>query len=258
MSGSEDSGKPLDNNSLAFEYVAGTLATAEKRLFESKLAADETLREAIQFWETQLMKLNPEEEREPSPQTWDKIAAAITPATDKTVAPNIQGFDWKALWQWGSPSVAAIALMCVLFGYDPISSTQTTAKTPPPLAQSGINADYVAVLTDTEGNAVLTALSAINGKILHFKWEAPIESADSQLQLWAISKRDGEARPITVFASTSIEQLDLNTTQWRLITDAAFLILSKEEPGGSAIDEPSEWLLAKGVCVRFSKDKATI
>lgn len=254
MSGSEDSGKPLDNNSLAFKYVAGTLATAEKRLFETALSNDETLRETVQFWETQLIKLNPEEEREPSPQTWDKIAAAIQPSADKAEAPNNQGFDWKSFWQWGSPSFAAIALMFVMFGYDPTAGTQTPPKASSELAHSEINADYVAVLTDTEGNAVLTALSSVTGKELHFKWEALIESADSQLQLWAISKRDGEARPITVFANASIEQLNLNTTQWRLITDAAFLILSKEEPGGSAIDEPSEWLLAKGVCVRFSKN----
>ncbi len=258
MSGSEDSGKPLDSHSLAFEYVAGALSREEKRLFEPKLSGDETLRKAVQFWEMQLMKLNPEEEREPSPQTWDKIAAAIAPTADKTPTQNNQGFDWKAFWQWGSPSFAAVALMFVLFGYDPTAGTQATTKAPPHLAQSGINTDYVAVLTDTEGNAVLTALSAANEKRMVFKWEAPIENPDSHIQLWAISKRDGETRPITVFANTNIEQLELNTTQWRLVTDADFLILSEEEPGGSAIDEPSELLLAKGVCVRFSKDKSTI
>ncbi len=251
MSGSENGGEPLDgepqeNKTLAFEYVAGSLSSEEKRDFRTRLNTDQQLQEEVRFWEQQLMSIHPDEERPPQTDTWNKISDAIAPQPRHQTAQSSPGFDWKALLQWGSPTITAVALMFVLFGYYP--NATNTHGTP-------TTTDYVAVLTDTEGRALLTALSAANEKSMQLKWEALELKPETNMQLWAISKRDGEVRPITVFADTSVDQLGLNTAQWRLVTDADFLLLTEEEPGGSAIDEPSDILLAKGVCVRFSPDK---
>lgn len=260
MSRSENSGEPLDTKSLAFEYVAGSLSAEEKRLVENTLTSDKTLQQEIQFWEQQLMKIHPNEERQPRAETWNKIAAEIAPPPQITDAPHVSGFDWKAFWQWGSPSIAAIALMLVLFGYEPSIGSKPV---PAALSTVTLGTDYVAVLTDANGRAILTTLSALGEKSMRLKWEINketikrLENPENHMQLWAISKRDGEVRPITVFANKQVEQFQLSTAQWRLITDADFLLLTEEEAGGSAIDEPSEILLAKGVCVRFSKDKKT-
>ncbi len=256
MSGSENGGEPLDGQpqeekTLAFEYVAGSLSSEEKRDFHTRLNTDQQLQEEVRFWEQQLMSIHPDEERPPQANTWSKISDAITPQTHTATSPPTSGFDWKALLQWGSPTFAAVALMFVLFGYYP-------GATGPQNTENPTATDYVAVLTDTDGRAQLTALSvandAENEKSMQLKWETRELKPDTTMQLWAISKRDGETRPITIFTDTSVDRLSLNTAQWRLVTDADFLLLTEEEPGGSAIDEPSDILLAKGVCVRFSPD----
>ncbi len=252
MSRSENGDEPLDGQpqhekTLAFEYVAGSLSADEKREFRARLDADHQLQEEVRFWEQQLMNILPAEERSPHASTWNNISDAINPQRHASTPASTSTFDWKALWQWGSPTVAALALMVVLFGYYPNA-------TEPQLAATPVIADYVAVLTDTEGRAQLTALSAANEKSMQLKWEARELTPDTSMQLWAVSKRDGEVRPIAIFIDTSIESLPLNNAQWRLVTDADFLLLTEEEAGGSAIDEPSDILLAKGVCVRFSPD----
>lgn len=268
MSGNENGGEPLDgqppeNKGLAFEYVTGSLSIEEKRDFRARLNTDQQLQEEVRFWEQQLMSINPDEERVPQANTCNKTSDAIAPQPSVTNTPQ-QGFDWKALWQWGSPSIAAVALMFVLFGYYPNATKPHSTSAPAALA------DYVAVLTDTDGRAQLTALSAANinsenvspsnistanKRSMQLKWEARELKPNTTMQLWAVSKHDSEARVIAVFTDTSIDHLPLDIAQWRLVTDAEFLLLTEEEPGGSAIDEPSERLLAKGVCVRFSPDK---
>ncbi len=252
MSGSENGGEPLEHKTLAFEYVTGSLSPDEKRDVRARLNSDQQLQEEVRFWEQQLMNIHPDEERPPHANTWNNISDAITPKTRPTAvsAPEPVLFDWKALLQWGSPTIAAVALMLVLFGYYPGATGPNNTST------AGAT-DYVAVLTDADGRAQLTAISAANEKNMRLKWEARDLKPDTNMQLWAISKRDGEARPITIFTDTSVKQLPLDTAQWRLVTDADFLLLTEEEPGGSAIDEPSDIQIAKGVCVRFSPEKPT-
>lgn len=261
MSGNKDSDKLVrsasdeEPRSHAFEYVAGTLTREERQALEATLPSDEDLQREIAFWEEQLMPMVPNQSRTPKVDTWDSIAAGLERQGSKAEHPKQEAatarkmgvlpfFDWASFWQWGAPSFAAVALMFVLFGYSPVSTTPDTDSQP--------NTDYVAVLTDSEGAALLTALSTANEQSMWLKWEGLALKPETSAQLWAISKRDGEARPITVFENLDEAQLALDEAEWRLVTDAAFLLLTEEELGGSAIDEPSDTLIAKGVCVRFS------
>lgn len=248
MSGNETRNSELEGEGLAFEYVAGTLRQDARQAFEKRMADDAILRREVQFWEQQLMALNTHSERPPRKETWNHIAEAVgatqvtdpvTGAHEKTQRerkPLFQNF-----WQWAAPTFAAFALMAVLIGYYP---GQRVAPTP--------NTDYVAVLTDSEGGAVLTAMTAGQNRTMWLQWNLSEIPSDRNAQLWAVSKRDGQTRPIDVLASTDQRQLQLSEAGWRLVTDADYLLLTEEEVGGSAIDEPSDILIAKGVCVRFN------
>ncbi len=246
MSGSETTNKPLSPEGLAFEYVAGTLPASERAEFERRLLDDAELREQVAFWEEQLQPLHAnEEELPPKDDLWNRISAQINPAPPPTPETG-GGFSWAALLQWGAPTLAAIVLAVVLIGYYP-KTVDTTAAIP----------DYVAVLTDESGNALLTALTTGDGNSMYLKWEEQLTiPSEKSVQLWAVSKRDGQTRPLAVFSNTQVRQLVLDEAEWRLVTDSSFLLLTEEEEGGSPLDEPSEDLLAKGVCVRFSKDAA--
>ncbi|WP_086930389.1 anti-sigma factor [Agarilytica rhodophyticola] len=249
MSRNEDRNDGITTTSLAFEYVSGILRGEERDQVQTRLQSDESLRAEVRFWEEQLMAIQSQEERPPMPSSWDAIVDKINAPKHEPTRQQVReqesqktGFSWANFWQWGAPTFAAIALMFVMFGYNPITSQTSTPNT-----------DYVAVLTDNSGKALLTALTAQEGKSMWLKWEIEQLDEDSDAQLWAVSKRDGEIRPITVLENTKIEKLELSEANWRLITDASYLLLTKEEEGGSAIDEPSDILLAKGFCVRFSQ-----
>jgi len=87
---------------------------------------------------------------------------------------------------------------------------------------------------------------------LWLRWEDELVKDASSVQLWAQSRRDGQIRPLHVFDQNNINQVALDETALRLVQDSEFLILTLEEEGGSSIDEPSDIVLAKGVCVRLT------
>lgn len=238
MSGSKTPNSPLDDKVLAFEYVTGVLRGAERDEFKQRLSSDPLLQVEVSFWEEQLMSLSDEQQGiKPDPNVWRGIEARLQ-QQDRPAEARPSRFAW--LW----PSVSAFATVmlaiCVwlLLARDPLQQP---------------NADYVAVLTDDSGAPQLTVLTATGGAQLWLKWEAVDIADDKNLQLWAISKRDGQIRPLGVFAQTDIQQLPLSVAQWRLIKDSSHLILTEEDVGGSPLDEPSEVILAKGVCVLLAQ-----
>jgi len=218
-------------NVLAFDYVSGTLRGPERRAAQQRLRSDEPFAQAVNFWEEQMMSLQTGESLPPKAETWDKIAAKLNRSPQKAKAP------W---WQWLSASALAAALTVIaLLGvrlYNP----------------AAMNPDYVAVLTNQQGQAQLTALSDLHDKQIWLNWESVAIPKGQSLQLWAISRRDGQPRSLVVLDNNATE-LALNDATARLIADASELWLTVEESGGSAIDAPSELVLAKGVCVRLHR-----
>jgi anti-sigma-K factor RskA len=240
MSGSE---RPLDDKALAFDYVTGVLRGSERDRFEQALQQNSDLQADVSFWEEQLMNLSEQEEGvKPDPEVWSGIASRIQQDKEKSAPQKIPRF-----WLWPSVSAFATLLLAICVGL-------LIARDP--LQQ--LNADYVAVLTDNSGKPQLTVLTSTDGEQLWLKWENVEIPADKNLQLWAISKRDGQIRPLGVFAETNLHSLTISVAQWRLIKDASHLILTEEDVGGSPLDEPSELILAKGACVLLAQANKTI
>lgn len=237
----------MNSDEQAFEYVCGTLRSQERQEFEAKLANDDQLRKTVHFWEEQLMSLQPEFETveqkndQIDPSVWNNIHSHINRSHTLSSNDSINNTSLtQRFWQWLTPAFAAVALVLAVLAYYPNINDQAP------------NTDYVAVLTSNDGRALLTALTTQNKQQMWLKWEIDSIKEGASTQLWAISKRDGETRPIAVLENTQTDNVELNEATWRLITDAEYLILTEEELGGSAIDEPSDVLLAKGICVRFS------
>ena len=242
MFGNKTAQPPVDDQLLAFDYVTGVMRGSARADFAQRLAQDDQARAAVEFWEEQLMHLSdPLEQRATDPQVWDAIAARL----DAPAAP-VALLRPRSTWLWPGLATAASLLLALclvlLLGRDPLQQP---------------NADYVAVLTDSSGAPQLTVLTATGGAQLWLKWEGLRIAEDKNLQLWAISKRDGQVRPLGVFADTTRLSLPLTEAQWRLIKDAAQLILTEEDVGGSPLDEPSETLIARGACVLLAQHTGT-
>jgi len=138
MSGIEDRNGELGE--LAFEYVAGTLSTEERQRFEARLQASESLADEVRFWEEQLMTIQAEQgERAPLPGNWDAIEQRIQ-------APSSQKDGWFAAWFWKF-ATGGFALAWILTIGIFLSVDRGVSNSEP-------NADYVAVLTSSDGQAL--------------------------------------------------------------------------------------------------------
>lgn len=231
---------PPNQMQLAFDYVTGVLRGPERRDFEQLLRSDEALQTEVRYWEEQLMNLGDYAPVTPDAQVWTAIAQRLaTPEAPPTPSPWYQR--WLQARFWLMSAAASVLLACCLW----------LVQARDPLLQP--NADYVAVLTNTQGAPLLTVLTAKGGSKLWLKWNNIQVEADKNLQLWAVSRSDGQIRSLGVFADTGTERLALEKVHWRLIKDAEYLLLTKEDPGGSPLDEPSDELLAKGACVLLAQ-----
>lgn len=227
----------------AMEYVLGTLPADERQAFEQELLYSDALQEEVRYWEQALQPLNNSvTERAPADDSWDAIAARIAPAD---VGEARARDSWLSGWRWLLPAMTLSLLLGLLLGYGLLRPPAPTA-------------DYVAVLTNDAEQPLLTALTTVENQSLQLQWGEVTVAPDTSLQLWAISKRDGQVRSIAIFDQAGATRLPLDEAATRLIKDARSLLLTEEESGGSAIDEPSDVLLAKGVCVRLSGPADTI
>jgi anti-sigma-K factor RskA len=234
-----------DDTSEAFEYVAGTLRDDDRIRFIEQLAKDCDLQVEVRFWEEQLMALNaPDLEIPPRSSTWQAIRERLD-QTSQTARRPKKSLDTWLPNSWRAVILAGVlvsALMAVII-FRPLQGDDIQNK--------GINVDYIAVLTDDSGNARLTAITGSKGDILRLQWDSPDIPNDVSFQLWAVSKRDGQSRALAVFEERGLSEVVLDETTLRLIRDSSQLLLTEEELGGSAIDEPSDRVLAKGDCIRL-------
>lgn len=210
-------------NNWAFLYVTGSLRGIKRRLFELTMRMSRTLEHEVLFWQEQLIPLNSSSVEEPvNPDTWKAISKRISAQPRRR--------------QWLTPAIAGASFASLLITAILLPFWQS----PPP--------DYLAILADANGTPLITAASYGSQQKLTLQWSA--QQPKEAMQLWAKSKRDGQYRSISVIESPT-QSIELNPAQWRLITDAHSLLLSAEEDGGSAIDEPSDTILAKGPCIRM-------
>ena len=239
MSRSQTRTPSVNDSEQVFEYVVGVMRGSERQRFAQRLVNEPELQAQVRYWEEHLMALsNKDDTLQPADDTWEKIHARIN-RSDKPVA----ALGWR--WLWQSVSALSVALLMLLLWL----------PNERPLVP---NPDYVAVLTDERDVHNLTVLTAAEGKQLWLKWGAVQIPEDKNVQLWAISKRDGQIRPLNVFSATDTTELTLSIAQLRLIKDASHLLLTEEDVGGSPLDEPSDIVLAKGICVLLAPTAKTI
>jgi anti-sigma-K factor RskA len=237
----------LTQDNAAFDYVSGVLRGKARKDFTRQLQNNTQLQTQVQFWEEQLINLSDTSATlAPHAKTWAAIETRIkNSAVKNTTTHAVTGSVQKWLL-WFAPSLLTAIVVSGLFLFIPAKNTAT------------FNADYMAVLTDSQGEPLLSALTASTNNTMKLTWSNSNIAANKNLQLWAISKRDGQTRPIAVFASAQSGPLTLAKANLRLVKEAATLMLTEEDIGGSAIDEPSEIILAKGACVLLATDEKTI
>lgn len=111
-----------DRQTLAGEYVLGTLPATERATVESRLSHDAALRMAVEDWEVRLHPLTAlAPPAEPSVDLWERIrhsvsnAQSITPIA-KTSKPPRQTAWWNSVRLWRGLAGAGFATAALLAG----------------------------------------------------------------------------------------------------------------------------------------------
>jgi len=223
---------------IASQYALALLSPHARARADSLRQDISTLNAAIHSWQNHLASLDEvTPELSPKKESWDKISATLFP--DQQANPQLSW--WQKINSWTAAGAFAMALLLSITWYA-LS----------PVASSSLS--YIAVLTNEQGQAQLVAATYGEDRTLVLDMaQLPKVEDEEELELWVISKSDSEARSLGTLpkGQTSLSQT-LSEAHWRLIKDSDSLIISVEEIGGSAIGEPSEQILAKGICVRLS------
>lgn len=207
-------------DSLAREYVIGTLHGGARRRFGRVLAASLVARRAVASWERQLTPLAASVRPvQPPAESWAKIEAAI--GVRKTRAPAVFG-GWAAL-------AAGLALVAVLFG-SLYFTQQPTVEQP----------TYVAVVTDATTGPVWLMQAFEAARSLRVTTINPRpEPPGSSYELWMLP--NGGAPPVSLglIPGAGNAQLGLSAAQLAVLGNTATLAVSVEPAGGSPTGLPT-------------------
>jgi len=254
---------------LASQYVLGTLTSrVQKRVAALRPTHDQR----IHFWQEKLVHLDEQTPELPTREaTWDNILSAIeeTPAPQHVTASTTEnvtkastekhsnqtgkkakGFIPSLLAWFTTPSTGRFASAFSIAAVFTLALYFMA-----PVSQKADALSYVAVLTQTDGDAHIVASTYGESKKLIINVvDSPELTPDQTHELWVISKTDNEARSLGVIPKnkTLITQ-QLTQAQWRLIKDSDSLIITVEEAGGSPIGEPGEMVVSRGLCVRLQE-----
>ena len=243
MSGIQDSDF-LDSDNAIFEYVVGTLKGELRIQFEKRMREDESIQLKVLAWEEHFVSLNATNlTRQPSKNNWRIIEDRIN-ASRRDSNQTKPSFLARLFWLPWLLSGALSVLLILNSNLLPNNLDDGEKELP---------IDYVAVMTTPDGSAALSTVAKGDNKLMWLHWQEQKITNAQNYQLWAVSRSDGETRSISVIANSNTELLKLSEAEWRLIKDADSLLLTIEEVGGSPIDEPSDQLVAKGLCVRLSR-----
>jgi anti-sigma-K factor RskA len=202
---------------LAGEYVLGTLDEPDAAEVDRALAENETLRAAVEYWQTRLHPLTAlAAPAEPNPATWRAIEARIASGLARRGA-------WHSTAVWRGIAAAAIAVAACLalyVGVAPVApSPSYVALLRPPHATA---AAWVAVV----GKAGLVLRATADNK----------PAAGRSYELWAIARGGTNPEPLGVIASDGT--LSLHAVP-AAVSGGATLAISIEPAGGSPTGKPT-------------------
>ncbi len=227
--------QPEVQDSLARGYVLGTLGAAARRrcnvLRKQIPELDQRIRELEECLQPLAAVVPP---LAPSGRVWDQIDASISPVSRSEKLPF-----WERL-----PFFRGLALASSLIAIALILFQLSVAPTP--------SVDYIAVLEDDGGQAQLVVTASEQTSIMDIRVFGDGLTDSPAYQLWAVSKTDGETRSLGLIDPGTTSQRELSNTDWRLIGDAHELLVTAEMSGGSAIGEPSNTIVSRGLCIKLT------
>ena len=243
-------------DTLAAEYVLGTMKGGARRRFEALWEAEPQVRRITAQWQDRLHPLAQfSPDVTPSPQLWQSIAGRLKLDVATQVAPQ------RSFWQnlrddlafWRGLGMASTALATILIavlatrapvvGSGSLPAVATTA--PAAAGNSAPQLSYVAMLADDRAQPVAVVTGDETNHRLTVRLVLPqTVAADRSLELWAVPKSGAPRSLGLVAASGSVTlQLPAGTSPQTV----SLLAISLEPRGGSPNrNAPSGPIVYKG------------
>lgn len=234
---------PIVVDHLASNYVTGLL-TPKVRLRVDALRKQFDFRHIdyrIDYWEQKLSPLNDKTpELAPLPETWQSIQTRLN-LGQQQAEKRSSLFSWLSfpVSKWAG---AFVFVVCAVFGASLLRPADSLGAL-----------SYVAVLEDSSQTPqVVAATYGDSKKLVLDILTLPEIDSEQSFELWVTSKTDNQTRSLGEIpkGQNSFDR-QLSDAEWRLIADSSFLIISVEELGGSALGEPSDRVVSKGLCIRL-------
>lgn len=228
---------------LAANYAMGLLSVKVRKRLE-KLRQQrhyKTLNEKIYYWENKLSPLNDSApELAPLPESWEIIQQRLSMGKYTREQQAKRQYAW---WNWGRFSMAFSLVLCIALG---VSVMQP--------APSMGSLSYVAVLeSDANEPQVVASTYGDSKQLVLDILSLPDIDNEESYELWVTSKSDKQKRSLGLIPKNiSNFNRQLSQAEWRLIADSSYLLISIEEEGGSALGEPSDMIVSKGLCIRLA------
>lgn len=229
-------------NHLASQYVLGTLTPVVRNRTEKLRREYAEIDERILYWETTLFPLDAAtEEVAPQAQTWESLQQQLFPeqAAPRSVS-IVEWFQTHFYQLTSGLSLAVVALISMLWWQQPSEQTEALS--------------YLAVMQNAQQEPQMVATTYGESRTLALELlHSPNLNDDEGLELWVTSKTDKQVRSLGVLPKgQQVISRELTEAEWRLIKDSEYLLLTREESGGSPIGEPMGELISKGLCIRMA------
>ena len=222
--------KPELRQRLAAEYALGTLRGRARERLRRWLRDDAELARDVAAWEARLAPMAQAiEPVAPPARVWQRIETRLEGAKKPFSF-------WKTLGLMASGAAAALIAVAVLL----------------PPQRAGIQASYIAVLSDPKTNHPVLVATAERGEtVLRVNTLDPaIHVSGRSLELWALP-RGGQPKSLGVIAPTERGMLKLAAAADQSLGDVPALAVSLEPQGGSPTGQPTGPVLYTGPCVKY-------
>ena len=221
-----------DIDTLAGEYVLGTLSAAARATVEARMAGEPALREAVQAWEARLLPLTAVvPPADPSPGLWERIERSIGPsvapaATKAAARASALAIWWNNLQLWRGLAGAGFAAAAVMAA---VLVTRLGAPATP---------QYMVVLVAPQDTAPGWVIQAHSTRQLSLVPLAEtVVPAQKSLQFW--TKADQWRGPVSLGLVKPGQTLRIPIDQLPPLEANQLFELTLEPENGSPIDRPT-------------------
>jgi len=262
-----------DRDSLAAEYVLGTLDLETRADVEAQIATDPDLAQRVHRWERQLGELNGlVAPIEPPAATWDAIQARLAageassePRSGRSPTDRGAGIvdltrqlnRWRSIARWGGALAAALIALAAARELRPdllpqplrprtvIQVVEKPVEVPTPRP-----AEFVAVLQQAAASPGFLLTFDFDQRALIIRRLGAEPQTGKSYELWLVSDRLGAPRSLGVVGSDEFTIARPLQALEPAVINAAIYAVSLEPSGGSPTGAPTGPILYSGRLVQ--------